>query len=143
MKNHDQWHQSEIPFKTNPVDKYKETYEKHKKSAEEFYSHVSRSDINAHYEVWNEIARNIAKSLEKLSKSEFEHIYWTHLAKVGWKIYDEKRIALTCLVCGEPMGFNVDINTIGKMEVSDLPYLKNPKTHIQSHKKQCKGEPNE
>ena len=124
MKNHDQWHQSEIPFKTNPVDKYKGAYEKHKKSSEGFYSHVS-------------------KSLEKLSKSEFEHIYWTHLAKVGWKIYDEKRIALTCLVCGEPMGFNVDINTIGKMEVSDLPYLKNPKTHIQNHKKQCKGEPNE
>lgn len=124
MRNHDQWHQSEIPFKTKPVDKYKEAYEKHKKSAEEFYSHVS-------------------KSLEKLSKSEFEYIYWTHLAKVGWKIYDEKRIALTCLVCGEPMGFNVDINTIGKMEVSDLPYLKNPKIHIQIHKKQCKGEPNE
>ena len=134
MKNHDQWHQSEIPFKTKPVDKYKEAYEKHKKSAEEFYSHVSKT-LEKH--------SHVSKGLEKLSKSEFEYIYWTHLAKVGWKIYDEKRIALTCLVCGEPMGFNVDINTIGKMEVSDLPYLKNPKTHIQIHKKQCKGEPNE
>ena len=124
MKKNEQWHQPELSFKPKPMDKYKEAYEKNKESAEEFFSHVS-------------------KGINKLSKSEFEYIYWTHLAKVGWKIYDERHIALSCLVCGDPMGLSVDINTIGKMEVTDLPYLKNPKKHIQSHNKTCKGEPNE
>lgn len=43
--------------------------------------------------------RNVGYSFSSTSQPYFVHLYWEHLAPLGWKILNEREIVLSCNIC--------------------------------------------